>query len=100
MALRVGCTERRARALFALGFPLRMVPDVTFLHGCVKPRLFVQGEHDRYGGGDAIRTLTAALSEPRTVRVVAGADHFFEGHLDEMQEEVRSWAANRPWSAA
>ncbi len=43
MALRVGVTEPRARALFALGFPLDMVEDLSFLEDCRKPRLFVQG---------------------------------------------------------
>jgi uncharacterized protein len=100
MALQVGCADRRARALFALGFPLRSVPDVTFLDACLKPRLFVQGENDVFGGGEELRALVSRMPEPKTVRVVAGADHFFEGHLDAMQEEVRSWAANRPWSAA
>jgi alpha/beta superfamily hydrolase len=99
MALRVGCADPRPRALFALGFPLASVGDTGYLTACATPRLFVQGEHDRYGGGEAIRALVAPLPEPKTVRVVAAADHFFEGHLDELQEEVRAWAAGRPWTA-
>jgi len=30
---------------------------------------------------------------------VPEADHFFSGHLEEMQEAVRAWAATRPWEA-
>jgi uncharacterized protein len=97
MALRVGCPDPRPRALFTLGFPLSMVPDTSFLEGCDKPRLFVQGGEDTYGNEDGIRSFVAGLAEPKTVQVVPGADHFFEGHLDEMQETVRAWAATHPW---
>jgi hypothetical protein len=98
MALRVGCGDRRARALFALGFPLKMLDgDLGFLDSCARPRLFVQGEHDEFGSGDVIRDLVGKLPEPRAMVVVPGADHFFGGHLDALQEAVSSWAAGRPW---
>jgi alpha/beta superfamily hydrolase len=32
------------------------------------------------------------------VVVVPGADHFFAGHLDELQDAVSRWAARRPWA--
>jgi hypothetical protein len=99
MALRVGCAQSDTSALFALGLPLRMMPDMAFLQTCRVPRLFVQGEHDEYGGADQMRELVARLPEPRTLVIIPGADHFFGGHLDELQEAVASWAAARPWTA-
>jgi len=98
MALRVGCADGRARALFALGFPLSMFPDTSFLDGCRPPRLFVQGEHDQFGPGPAIQALVERLPEPRQLVIVPGSDHFFADHLDELQESVRAWAASRPWA--
>jgi alpha/beta superfamily hydrolase len=100
MALRAGCAYGAVGALFALGLPLSMMPDVGFLQACRAPRLFVQGEQDQYGGADRLRELVARLPEPRALVVVPGADHFFGGHLDELQEAVASWAAARPWAAA
>ena len=100
MALRVGCADPGVSALFALGLPLLMVPDRAFLESCRLPRLFVQGEHDQFGGAGPIRELVERLPEPRTLVVVAGADHFFGDHLDELQQVVSSWAARRPWAAA
>jgi hypothetical protein len=100
MALRVGGGDPRVRALFALGFPLTMVADRSFLETCTRPRLFVQGENDEFGPAAAIRGFVGALPEPKTLAIVPGADHFFAGHLDEMQEPVRAWAAARPWEAA
>jgi alpha/beta superfamily hydrolase len=97
MALRVGCGEPRARALFALGFPLSMVPDPSFLDGCRAPRLFVQGEADPFGSGAQMKERVDRLPEPRSLVVVPGADHFFTGHLDALQQAVRAWAASRPW---
>ena len=99
MALRVGCADG-AQALFALGLPLQMMTDPAFLERCRPPRLFVQGEHDQFGGAEAIRELVARLPEPRTLVIIPGADHFFGDHLDELHEAVASWAAQRPWAAA
>lgn len=100
VALRAGCADARVHALFVLGFPLTMVSDLSFLETCTRPRLFVQGEQDMFGPVSPIRELVARLPEPKSLVIIAGADHFFTGHLDEMQEAVRAWAATRPWEAA
>jgi alpha/beta superfamily hydrolase len=99
MALQVGCADG-AQALFALGLPLVMIPDLAFLEACRPPRLFVQGERDPFGDVGRMRELVARLPEPRTLVIVPGADHFFGGHLDALQETVAAWAAQRPWAAA
>jgi alpha/beta superfamily hydrolase len=99
MALHAGCAEPRVRALFALGFPVGMMPDRSFLRACTRPRLFVQGEQDAFAPAAVIREVVDALPEPKALVVIPGADHFFTGHLEEMQEAVRAWAATRPWEA-
>lgn len=99
MALRAGCADARVRAVFALGFPMKMVTDASFLDTCGRPRLFVQGANDPFGSGPAFRDLIAKLPEPKTIVVVPEADHFFSGHLEPMQEAVRAWVAARPWEA-
>ena len=100
MALRVGCGDPRVRALFALGFPLSMVPDTSFLSGCRPPRLFVQGEQDEFGSGAQVAALVERLPDPKTLVIVPGSDHFFTGRLDRLQEAVGAWAASRPWDIA
>ncbi len=99
MALRVGCAEGGVRALFALGLPLLTMTDRAFLEACHPARLFVQGERDQFGGGGPIQELVARLPEPRALVIVPGADHFFGGHLDELQQAVAAWAAGQPWAA-
>ncbi len=98
MANRVGRDDARVRALFALGLPLRSIQDPSFLHGVTKPRLFVQGEHDPFGSGEALRALVETLPPPHELVVVPGSDHFFTGHLDALQAAVDAWAARRPWA--
>jgi alpha/beta superfamily hydrolase len=98
MAVRVGVDDPRASALFALGLPLRHLDDTTFLERCTKPRLFVQGEKDAFGGGEELRALAERWPEPRRVVTVPGSDHFFDGHLDALQQAVAGWAAERPWA--
>jgi alpha/beta superfamily hydrolase len=100
MALQVGVADPRVRALFAMGFPLVRVGDPSFLDGCRKPRLFVQGERDAFGDAAQLRALVERLPEPRTLEVVPGADHFFTGSLDRLQEIVARWIATEPWSSA
>ena len=100
MAVRVGCSDARVKALLVMGFPASMLTETSFLASCTQPRLFVQGEEDAYANGERIRALVEPLPEPRTLVVIPGSDHFFTGHLDALQAAVESWAATRPWAAA
>jgi len=100
MALHAGVSDPRAGALFALGLPLLRMGDVRWVEDCRKPRLFVQGEFDPFGGAVAIEAFVARLPEPRRLVVIPGADHFFDGRLDALQDTVANWAAERPWEAS
>jgi alpha/beta superfamily hydrolase len=98
VALQVGVPDPRVRALFVLGYPATFLEESGPLDG-PKPRLFVQGEHDQFGSGDAIRALVEPSSRTRSLVVVPGADHFFSRRLDELQGAVCTWAEQRPWEA-
>ena len=100
VALLVGARQPRVRALVVLGFPFRIATDTALLAGLVTPRLFVQGENDEFGGAGPIRALVEPLPEPKRLVVIPGSDHFFTGHLDELQQQIASWVAERPWEAA
>jgi uncharacterized protein len=97
VALRVAARDARVRAVFALGFPLVRFGDASVLRGPSQPRLFVQGERDEFGAGDALRALVEPLPPPRELVVVPGASHFFDGQLDAVQSALAAWAAKRPW---
>jgi alpha/beta superfamily hydrolase len=97
VALRVAARDARVRAVFALGFPLAREEGRVPLGDVRQPRLFVQGETDAFGAGEALRALVEPLPPPREILVVPGADHFFDGQLDALQGAIADWAERRPW---
>ncbi|MEO8501503.1 MAG: alpha/beta fold hydrolase [Vicinamibacteria bacterium] len=100
MAAKVAAKDARVKAVLILGFPITRLDstaDLALLH---QPRLFVQGGDDEFGPGPAIRELVSTLPEPKTLKVIDGADHFFTGRLDELQTPIDDWAALRPWEAS
>jgi uncharacterized protein len=112
VAVRVAARDARVAAVFVLGYPLRMPSRLrragtiehddgsAALAGVRQPRLFVQGESDAFGPGEALRPLVAPLPQPRELVVIPGADHFFDGRLDALQAAVAGWAQARPWATA
>ncbi|MBI2839508.1 MAG: alpha/beta fold hydrolase [Acidobacteria bacterium] len=98
IALRVGVGDSRAHALMALGFPISLMADTSFLVRSPKPTLFVQGDRDEFGDGESIRRLVSELPGECSLDVIPECDHFFSGHLDRLHTAVARWAAARPWS--
>jgi uncharacterized protein len=99
VALRVAARDARVRGVFALGFPLARFGDAATLQAPWQPRLFVQGELDQFGAGEALRRLVEPLPPPRELVVVPAANHFFDGQLDALQGAVADWAERRPWDS-
>jgi alpha/beta superfamily hydrolase len=96
VGLDVGINDPRVAYLIGIGTPVKMY-DFTFLSACLKPLLLVHGERDEFGEVERLREVVADL-EPRVpVRliVIPGADHFFEGHLDELKRAIRDWTTEQ-----
>ena len=94
--LRPACRDDHVVGLISLGTPVAVedrVYNYGFLSHCVKPKLFVSGSRDQYGPRENLIRLVQLAPEPKELIFVEGADHFFEGHLPEMQGAVRSWTA-------
>lgn len=100
VALRVAARDARVRAVFALGYPFGRPDGGAPLEAVRQPRLFVQGEHDEFGSGQALRARVEPLPPPRELVVVPGADHYFTGLLEPLQQALEAWASRRPWRAA
>ena len=92
VGLEVGATDARVSTLVGLGVPVNM-SDFNFLHGVRKPKLILQGTRDQYGSVAQVTELYASLAEPKQIHWVDGADHFFAGKLDEVQEVLRQFLA-------
>lgn len=101
VGLRACCGDARVKGLIGLGIPASAEGrDYTyeFLAGCHQPKLFISGDHDRYGSRSTVEHIFSTASDPKRLRWIAGADHFFQGvsgspdsKLSPMQQELRSW---------
>ena len=90
MTVRVGGSLEKARALVLAGLPVSKYRFEPFT-SCAKPLLVVQGALDEFGNASAIEDYFARLEEPKTLRIVENADHFFEGKLDDLYRAVREF---------
>jgi alpha/beta superfamily hydrolase len=95
VGLRAACPDSRVKAAIGLGLPVAPIDDRTydfsFLQRCAKPKLFVSGDRDQFGPPQQLKALLDSVPEPKKVVLIAGADHFFEGRLQEMREGVEQW---------
>jgi alpha/beta superfamily hydrolase len=85
--LRAACGDERVRAIVGAGVPASKY-DFARVVECDVPKLFVQGASDEFGSPEDLKRLFARLSEPKHLKIIEGAGHFFEGHLDELAEAV------------
>jgi alpha/beta superfamily hydrolase len=93
MMLRAAACDDRVRVLVAAGVPVSKY-DFTGIAQCHKPKLFVQGSLDQFGSPEDLEGLFALLDEPKQLKIIQGADHFFEGHLPELAAAVSAFIAS------
>jgi hypothetical protein len=92
--LRAACTDAQVKGLIGLGTPVGAegrAYTYEFLKNCTMPKLFVSGSRDQYGPPESLRKVVELAPEPKEMVIVEGADHFFEGHLPEMQTAIHAW---------
>jgi alpha/beta superfamily hydrolase len=96
VALRAIAGDPRVAAYLGIGLPVATEPGRAWIPPAV-PALFVVGEKDRFGPPDALRRVLGAAAR---IVVIEGADHFFEGRLDELERVLMDFLAKRPVEAA
>jgi alpha/beta superfamily hydrolase len=85
---------RSCRALVALGLPTHAQGRdyyYPFLQDCTIPKLFLSGDHDPFAPAAELARLADSAAEPKRLLLLAGADHFFAGHLESMQQALSGW---------
>lgn len=90
VGMEVGVSDQRVRQLISIGTPVDKY-DFDFLLACQKPILFVHGELDEYGNVERLRELVAKIKAPVELKVIKGAGHFFDEHLDELKQAIAEW---------
>ena len=96
MALLACCSHSTANvhAIVALGLPTRTQNreyHYSFLSHSTIPTLFLSGDRDQFAPASDLRHLAATTAEPKKLVLVPGADHFFTGQLEAMQNELAGW---------
>jgi alpha/beta superfamily hydrolase len=94
VGLRVGCADARVQELIGIGTPVNS-SDFSYLQNCDKPKLFVHGANDEHGDFGKVEALVGSLQGENRLVVVAGAEHFFVGKLDQVDAAIRGWVKER-----
>lgn len=92
VGLAVGAADARVTTLVGLGVPVTSL-NFDFLLPVRKPKLILQGTRDEFGPLNQVSELYRSLAEPKQIHWVEGADHFFAGKLDEVQQVLRELLA-------
>src|SRR5438552_9164988 len=92
VGLEIGMMDDRVLQIISIGTPVDKY-DFSFIEGCRKPILFVQGEYDEYGNVERLRELVAraGLKAAAELRVIKGAGHFFDNQLEELKRVITEW---------
>lgn len=98
MALLACCSmkEKRANlhALAALGLPTQAEGrsyGYSFLASCSLPKLFLSGDRDQFAPAADLQHVAATTADPKKLVLLPGADHFFAGQLEAMQNALACW---------
>jgi|SRR5271157_6260728 len=91
----LGCGMEGARFLLAVGFPTSM-GGAEYLESCPSAKIFVASTGDEFAPRGALDALFARVAEPKRLLWVDGADHFFAGALDALEETV--WREAREYA--
>jgi uncharacterized protein len=97
VGLEVGISAERVVNLVSIGTPVDKY-DFGFLEACRKPLLFVHGDADEFGSVRGLTVLVDKIKQNNasvTLHLIKGADHFFEGHLDELKQAITDWTRDR-----
>jgi uncharacterized protein len=93
VGVRVATADDRVQAMIGLGTPARWFENDT-LNGCHKPKLFIHGTEDELAPYDQTQLWFEQVPAPKSMITVQGADHFFQGCLEEVQAIISNFLAS------
>jgi len=87
IAARLAASEHEVRRLVLVAPPVG-TSDFSVLRGAAVTKLVVQGTHDEHCPPAALAREFPTWAEPKTLRMVEGATHFFDRQLGTLSEVV------------
>lgn len=96
-ALEQGFDDARVSRLISIGTPVEKYGDYEFLLKTTKPILFIHGDRDEFGSLESLKKLVDQVSKNTDTDFVVfeNCGHFFDEHLNELREAIRSWVHDR-----
>jgi alpha/beta superfamily hydrolase len=98
MALLTCCgadhAPNQVSAVAALGLPTQADGReyrYSFLHNATLPKLFLSGDQDEFATAAQLEKVAASAADPKRLVLIPGADHFFTGQLEPMQQALAGW---------
>ena len=88
----LACSLEGAQFLLAAGFSTRL-GGTAYLDTCPVPKYFLQSTHDEYAPRAEFERIYAGFAEPKRVRWIEAADHFFAGALDQVEAAAAECAS-------
>jgi uncharacterized protein len=87
------------RAVVGLGLPTRAADrdyNYSFLRDASLrnsnlPKLFLSGDRDEFAPASQLAEVVASAAGPKQLALIPGADHFFTGQLQPMQQALADW---------
>ncbi len=82
------------RALALLGLPthgFKRTYEYPLLSTCTLPKLFLSGDQDQFATTVQLEHAFDSAANPKTLTFIPDADHFFTGHLEQMQTALAAW---------
>ena len=92
VAMEAAADNERVQAIASIACPLRPFTNAG-VREMLQPKLLVLGEFDHDFPKDQFRFLAQRFSDPKQVELIAGADHFFGGHVSVVSELVTTFFA-------
>jgi len=91
--LPVAMEDERVSGLIAIAPPLQMM-DFEFLKGSRKQKLVIAGTRDLFSPAPDLKKWFDTLSEPKTLSIIEGADHFFSFHQKHLVPSLKEFLKN------
>jgi alpha/beta superfamily hydrolase len=99
MAIAASCGSSSAppakiHALAVLGLPTQASASrfaYPAIATCSLPKLFLSGDLDGFAPKEDLQRVAQTAADPTTLVLIPGADHFFTGRLELMQNALSGW---------
>ncbi len=91
IAVRLGCSleSPKPSRLIAVGYPTTYGRLEALSH-CPVPKFFVQSTQDVHGPKADLEAAFVDFADPKELRFIEAADHFFVGALEQLEEAIAS----------